>query len=680
MPGESKRQCRAWTGWVVIKEKTKPNGPDGQTVSGVAKKVGKSHRCRAKRLAGDVVPIYCAAHSKQCKPSTYYDGTPFFLTCSKRPMRITSAIAAKRSAAGSSRSPKKKRRRVKERVVPGEQKRRTEFFTKHQDKSAQEVEALWEKEKVENAPPRRPTSAYFYFCKRVSQKFRDEVEKDVAAGKLSKGTHASWYTAEAARRMGAAWSALTKESEDKIACEELQAKDQERYKREKAEYDKKNKKAKQQKRVRASDHAGLDYDGGAKEQQDVSSGLKGPEAAAKKQRKSITRGPSVASAASAARCSEVTARERDDKAAYVAQQQRAQGTAEGAASDADRRVRPRQESPPRPEAEAGGDSGDELLPDEPGNVAVLRTAAQQHEQGGAIGDGARQVLMDKCAFVKKELDQLPRTDGTDGARQQCPRAPTAQRWLNTLGVSAFVSEAECKDLLSDLDQNCRVALRAAWGFAAGGSQMFRCVTCRSALTRNNTKIPKNNLLWFPCYNCDQRTHAVGDADNPPGGPDVPPAAAAAAPAAVAAAPAASDPAPSPLEADPDNEDWVPMSERKKEPPKGKVWEPRTRPIRNYARHQLGHPSRVKCLAVDPTRALCVCRLAPALHDRVPALCNLKTGVEHRTFTSHQDTVVSVALSPDRKHLMNGCRDGMLILWDSVSGVLIEQLDHPGGMQ
>eukprot|EP00662_Eupelagonemidae_sp_cell21_P056276 gene56275-53222_t len=42
-----------------------------------------------------------------------------------------------------------------------------------------------------------------------------------------------------------------------------------------------------------------------------------------------------------------------------------------------------------------------------------------------------------------------------------------------------------------------------------------------------------------------------------------------------------------------------------------------------------------------------------------------------------DTIVCVALSPDKKHMATASRDGMLILWDSQSGLVIEQLDHPG---
>eukprot|EP01065_Artemidia_motanka_P050011 TRINITY_DN8456_c0_g4_i1.p1 TRINITY_DN8456_c0_g4~~TRINITY_DN8456_c0_g4_i1.p1 ORF type:complete len:555 (+),score=69.11 TRINITY_DN8456_c0_g4_i1:331-1995(+) len=131
-----------------------------------------------------------------------------------------------------------------------------------------------------------------------------------------------------------------------------------------------------------------------------------------------------------------------------------------------------------------------------------------------------------------------------------------------------------------------------------------------------------------------------------------------------------------LRPDPENDEWVRPQDRMKRKvrPRGRVWPAGTRPLVSYTqRFHLGQPSRVKCLAVDSSRPMYV---ACSRGDPCLKLYDLKTGALDRHFSSHNDTIVCVALSPDKKFLATGSRDGLMILWDSVSGIVVEQMDHP----
>eukprot|EP00756_Hemistasia_phaeocysticola_P011562 Hpha_TRINITY_DN15131_c1_g1::TRINITY_DN15131_c1_g1_i1::g.128153::m.128153 len=122
------------------------------------------------------------------------------------------------------------------------------------------------------------------------------------------------------------------------------------------------------------------------------------------------------------------------------------------------------------------------------------------------------------------------------------------------------------------------------------------------------------------------------------------------------------------------DDWIPGAAEEKKLPRGRTWPPGTRPLLRYdVVYHRGQTTRVKCLSVDPTRnyyASC------GRDDLIAKLYDLKTGEEMRTFASHHDTVVCIAISSDRKHIATGSRDGLMILWDVISGVVVEQLDHP----
>eukprot|EP01062_Namystynia_karyoxenos_P011373 TRINITY_DN14068_c0_g1_i1.p1 TRINITY_DN14068_c0_g1~~TRINITY_DN14068_c0_g1_i1.p1 ORF type:complete len:571 (+),score=82.45 TRINITY_DN14068_c0_g1_i1:121-1713(+) len=130
-----------------------------------------------------------------------------------------------------------------------------------------------------------------------------------------------------------------------------------------------------------------------------------------------------------------------------------------------------------------------------------------------------------------------------------------------------------------------------------------------------------------------------------------------------------------LRHDPEHDDWVPPSQRKNVPPRGRIWPPRTRPIRDYSvTYLVGNTSRVKCISVDPSRAF---YSSCARDDRVMRVYDLNTGELLRALDRHRDTIVAVAMSPDCKHLATASRDGLMILWDSCSAVAIEHMEHPG---
>lgn len=89
-------------------------------------------------------------------------------------------------------------------------------------------------------------------------------------------------------------------------------------------------------------------------------------------------------------------------------------------------------------------------------------------------------------------------------------------------------------------------------------------------------------------------------------------------------------------------------------------------------HHIGHPCRVKCIAVAPGDSEFV---SCSNEDSVLTLVSVKSGQEVSNFAGHQDTVISATFSADGKYLATTSRDHTMILWDVVTAKQILQFDH-----
>eukprot|EP00755_Sulcionema_specki_P034653 Sspe_Gene.21214::Locus_7914_Transcript_1_1_Confidence_1.000_Length_2111::g.21214::m.21214 len=101
----------------------------------------------------------------------------------------------------------------------------------------------------------------------------------------------------------------------------------------------------------------------------------------------------------------------------------------------------------------------------------------------------------------------------------------------------------------------------------------------------------------------------------------------------------------------------------------------TRPIKGYEFDSLqGHKSRIKCIAHAPNQPLFA---ASDRESQTISLYHSLTGEHLRLYRNHQDTVMFLAISPQKKHLASCSRDCVLVIWDLAVGLVIQELPHPG---
>jgi hypothetical protein len=84
--------------------------------------------------------------------------------------------------------------------------------------------------------------------------------------------------------------------------------------------------------------------------------------------------------------------------------------------------------------------------------------------------------------------------------------------------------------------------------------------------------------------------------------------------------------------------------------------------------------RVKSIAISPSRPLLA---AFDRDDRVAHLFNSESGEEVRRLVGHQDSMLSVVFSPDRKTVATASRDNTLTIWDCTVGHEMCSCRHPG---
>eukprot|EP00756_Hemistasia_phaeocysticola_P033541 Hpha_TRINITY_DN16471_c0_g1::TRINITY_DN16471_c0_g1_i1::g.159507::m.159507 len=111
---------------------------------------------------------------------------------------------------------------------------------------------------------------------------------------------------------------------------------------------------------------------------------------------------------------------------------------------------------------------------------------------------------------------------------------------------------------------------------------------------------------------------------------------------------------------------------------------RTRPVGSFIRPVkglkttifTGAPSRIKCVAMGSSfRGFFACdRQETQLH-----LLDSTTGTELRTYTGHQDAIMSVSVACTGKHIVTAGRDGVLIIWDTTCGSIVKEIEHPGAV-
>lgn len=87
---------------------------------------------------------------------------------------------------------------------------------------------------------------------------------------------------------------------------------------------------------------------------------------------------------------------------------------------------------------------------------------------------------------------------------------------------------------------------------------------------------------------------------------------------------------------------------------------------------LGHPTRVKCLSLSPTEKEYV---SCSNEDASVMLSSFAVGTEVGIFTSHQDTVICTAFSPDGKLLATTSKDRCMKLWDVMTTKLLLTYNH-----
>lgn len=84
-------------------------------------------------------------------------------------------------------------------------------------------------------------------------------------------------------------------------------------------------------------------------------------------------------------------------------------------------------------------------------------------------------------------------------------------------------------------------------------------------------------------------------------------------------------------------------------------------------------SRIKCIALSPDGELYA---VAHRHDNIAHVCTLD-GEEVRRLVGHQDSLLGISFSPDRKHVVTAARDNFLVSWDRTVGLECSFFEHPG---
>eukprot|EP00668_Euglena_longa_P011779 GGOE01014196.1.p1 GENE.GGOE01014196.1~~GGOE01014196.1.p1 ORF type:complete len:455 (+),score=80.28 GGOE01014196.1:66-1430(+) len=99
----------------------------------------------------------------------------------------------------------------------------------------------------------------------------------------------------------------------------------------------------------------------------------------------------------------------------------------------------------------------------------------------------------------------------------------------------------------------------------------------------------------------------------------------------------------------------------------------SRQLRRYNMYNLlGHPSRVKCMALAPNER---CFASCAHDDSAVSLYDVHSGQELVAYFGHEDAVLNASLSADGKHLATCSRDRTMILWDITTGKQLFTFEH-----
>lgn len=98
-----------------------------------------------------------------------------------------------------------------------------------------------------------------------------------------------------------------------------------------------------------------------------------------------------------------------------------------------------------------------------------------------------------------------------------------------------------------------------------------------------------------------------------------------------------------------------------------------RPIKNFTCKTLrGHATRVKCISLSPSEKEFV---SCSNEDASVMLNSFTVGDEVGIFTSHQETVICTAFSPDGKLLATSSKDRSMKLWDVMTTKLLLTYNH-----
>lgn len=84
-------------------------------------------------------------------------------------------------------------------------------------------------------------------------------------------------------------------------------------------------------------------------------------------------------------------------------------------------------------------------------------------------------------------------------------------------------------------------------------------------------------------------------------------------------------------------------------------------------------SRIKCIALSQDGELYA---VAHRHDNIAHVCTLD-GVEVRRLVGHQESLLGISFSADRKHVITAARDNFLVSWDRTVGLECSFFEHPG---
>eukprot|EP01004_Peranema_trichophorum_P002232 NODE_1324_length_2010_cov_43.453100_g1119_i0.p1 GENE.NODE_1324_length_2010_cov_43.453100_g1119_i0~~NODE_1324_length_2010_cov_43.453100_g1119_i0.p1 ORF type:complete len:478 (+),score=65.11 NODE_1324_length_2010_cov_43.453100_g1119_i0:84-1517(+) len=87
---------------------------------------------------------------------------------------------------------------------------------------------------------------------------------------------------------------------------------------------------------------------------------------------------------------------------------------------------------------------------------------------------------------------------------------------------------------------------------------------------------------------------------------------------------------------------------------------------------IGHPNKVKCVALSPTEKYYV---SSANEDLSVSMFDIYSGKEIVSFFGHEDSIISVSYSLDCKLLATTSRDNTMMMWDAVTGRQLFIFDH-----